>query len=333
MGILDLSAAFDTVCHDILLRRLESDMGVCGTALAWLSCHLANRRQCVSIARVTSGTCSVQFGVPKGSVLGPQLFFGYTRPPGSLIRSHGLDHDFYADDSQLFVFVRPVQAQVDGAVDRVQLCVRDIRIWMRNHFLKLNDRKTEMLVVGSRKQLSIVHIPDVAVGNAIIAPSTKVRDLAVVLHTEMTMVDQINSVCGSICHQIRNISLIRRFLCQETCRQVVHASVTLRLDLCNSLLVGLPRSTTGKLQQCQDMAARVITLTLKSEHITPVLRELHWLPVEQRVNFKVLIQVYKALHGLAPDYMVDLLHRYQPGRALLSSTDGHLLDEPWTTTS
>ena len=148
----------------------------------------------------------------------------------------------------------------------------------------------------------------------------------------MTMVDHINSDCGSICHQIRNIGLIRRFLRQDTCRQVVHAFVTSRLDFCNSLLVGLLRSTTGKLQRCQNMAARVITRTPKSEHITPVLRELHWLPVEQRVNFPVLMKVYKALHGLAPDYMVDLLHRYQPGRALRSSTDGHLLNEPGTIT-
>ena len=146
------------------------------------------------------------------------------------------------------------------------------------------------------------------------------------------MVDDINLVCGSICDQIRNIGLIRWFLWQDTCRQVVHASVTSRFDFCNSLLVGLPRYTTGKLQRCQNMAARVITRTRKSEHITPVLRELHWLPAEQRVNLKVLMQVYKALHGLAPDYMVDLLHRYQPGRALRSSTDGHLPDEPWTTT-
>jgi len=80
----------------------------------------------------------------------------YTRPLGGIIRSHGLDYDFYADDSQLFVFARPVQAQVDKAVDRVRLCVHDIRIWMRNHFLKLNDGKTEVLAVGSKVQLSKV---------------------------------------------------------------------------------------------------------------------------------------------------------------------------------
>ena len=217
---------------------------------------------------MTSGTCCVQFGVPQGSVLGPQLFSVYTRPLGSLICCPGLDHDFYADDSQLFVVVRPVQAQVDGAVDGVQLCVRDIRIWMRNHVLKLNDSKTEMLVVGSRKQLFKVHIPDMAVGNAVITPSTKVRDLGVVLgRDDHGRSHQLSLRVYLPPDQGSNISLIRRFLCQDTCRQAVHASVTSHLDCCNSLLVGLPRSTTGKLQRCQNMAARVITRTCKSEHI------------------------------------------------------------------
>ena len=76
------------------------------------------------------------------------------------------------------------------------------------------------------------------------------------------------------------------------------------------------------------MAARIITRTRKFVHMTPVLHELHWLPVEQHVNFKVLLLVYKALHGLTPGYIADLLHHYQPGRALRSATDGHLLEEP-----
>ena len=119
----------------------------------------------------------------------------------------------------------------------------------------------------------------------------------------MIMVDHINSVCKSICHQARNIDRIRRFLSLDTCRQVVHACVIWRLDFCNSLLVELPQSTTSKLQRCQNMAARIITRTRKSVHITPVLQELHWLPVGQRVNFKVLLLVYKTLHGLAPGYI------------------------------
>ena len=110
----------------------------------------------------------------------------------------------------------------------------------------------------------------------------------------------VNAICRSVCHQIRNIGRIRCFLSRETCKQIVHASVTSRLDFCNALLVGLPDSTVGKLQRCQNMAARVVRGTRKCDHITPVLMQLHWLPVVDRVHFTVLLQVYKALHGLLP---------------------------------
>ena len=172
--------------------------------------------------------------------------------------------DFYTDDSQMFIFVEPVQALVDGAMDRFRLCVRDIRAWMGISLLKMNDTKTEVLVIGSRQQVAKVKIPGVAVGDELIAPSVKVRDLGAMFDTEMTMVDHVNAICRSVCHQIRNIGSIRCFLSRDTCKQIVHASVTSRLHFCNALPVGLPDSTVWKLQRCQNMAARVVTFALES---------------------------------------------------------------------
>ena len=317
--LLDLSAAFDTVSHDVLLQQLAMEMGVCGKALTRFESYLTNHQQRMSLVHVASEPCTIKFGVPQGSVLGPQLFSIYTKPLGRIIRSHWLDYDFYADDSQLFIFVRPLQALVDGAVDMVHLCVQDIRIWMRNHFLKLNDSKTEVLVVGSRQQVAKVKIPGVTVGNALILPSARMRNLGAVFDTEMTMINHINAVCRSVCLQVRNIGRIHRSLSADTCKQIVHTSVTSRLDFCNSLLVGIPESTVGKLQRCQNIAACIISRTKKHKHVTPVLKELHWLPVVHRVHFKVLLQVYKALHGLVPRYVADLIQPYWP-TALSSSS-------------
>ena len=137
-------------------------------------------------------------GVPQGLVLGSQLFSIYIRPLGGIIRCHGLSYDFYADDSRIFIFVKPVQALVDGAMDRFRLCVQDIRAWMRINLLKMNDIKTEVLVIGSRQQVTKVKIPGVAVGDELIAPSVKVRDLGAVFDTEMTMVDHVNAICRSV---------------------------------------------------------------------------------------------------------------------------------------
>ena len=186
--LLDMSAAFETVDHRTLLDRLHTDIGIGGTALDWFESNLVDRRQVVSIRGEHSDLCLLHYGVPQGSVLGPQLFTVYTSPLGRIIRAHGLDYHLFADDSQLHVFVKPVQATVYGAVGRLEKCRHDIHTWMRRNFLKLNDDKMEMLLIGSRQQLSMVALPDVTVGESLIAPATAVMDLGAVFDTYMTMV-------------------------------------------------------------------------------------------------------------------------------------------------
>ena len=142
-----------------------------------------DRHQVVSIRGEHSDSCLLHYGVPQGSVLGPQLFTVYTSPLGRIIHAHGLDFHLFADDSQLYVFVKPVQANVDGAIGRLQKCCHDIRTWLWRKFLKLNDDKTEMLLIGSRQQLSKIALPGVNVGESLIAPATAVKDLGAVFDT------------------------------------------------------------------------------------------------------------------------------------------------------
>ena len=329
--LLDMSAAFETVDHITLLDRLHTELGIGGTALDWFESYLVDRHQVVAIGGEHSDSHLLRYGVPQGSVLGPQLFTVYTSPLGRIIRAHGLEYHLFADDSQLYVFVKPVQANVDGAIGRLEKCCHDISTWLRRNFLKLNDDKTEVLLIGSRQQLSKIALPGVTVGESLIAPATVVRDLGAVFDTHMTMVPHVNALCQSARYHIRNIGKIRRFLDRDSCEKIVHAFVTSRLDLNNALLAGLPGDTVAKLQKCQNIAARVVTRTRIRDHIKPVLMNLHWLPVEQRIQYKLLIQVYKALNGLAPEYIADLLQEYVPTRSLRSA-GAHLLIEPKTTT-
>ena len=162
------------------------------------------------------------------------------------ISAHDLDYHLFADDSQLYVFVKPVQANVDGAIGRLEKCSHDIRTWMRSNFLKLNDGKTEVLLIGSRQQLSKIALPGVTVGESLIAPATTVRDLGAVFDMpHMTMVPHVNTLAQSARYHIRNSGTIRRFLDRDTCEKIVHAFVTVRLDLNNALLAGLPDDTCG----------------------------------------------------------------------------------------
>ncbi len=119
-------------------------------------------------------------------------------------------------------------------------------------------------------------------------------------------------------YHLKNIARIRCFFSSQDLEKLVHAFITSRVDYCNGLLTGLPKKTSRQLQLIQNAAARILTWTRKSEHITPVLRSLHWLPVTFRIDFKVLLLVYKSLNGLGPKYMADMLNEYKPNRPLRS---------------
>ena len=132
--------------------------------------------------------------------------------------------------------------------------------------------------------------------------------------------EHIASICKSSFYHLRNISNIRKYLSSTTTEILVHAFVSSKLDNCNSLLYGLPNCLLKKLQHVQNAAARLITLSRKHEHITPILFNLHWLPVNYRIIFKILLITYKALNDLAPSYVRDLLTPYTPSRQLCSSS-------------
>ena len=100
----------------------------------------------------------------------------------------------------------------------------------------------------------------------------------------------------------------------------MHAFISSKLDHCNSLLYNLPKYAVKKLQYVQNAAARLITFSLKFNHITPILKDLHWLPINECIKFKILILTFKALHDLSPSYIQELISLYCPSRTLRSST-------------
>ena len=318
--LLDLSAAFDTIDHAILLQRLKNSFNIKGQALAWLCSYLTGRNQIVEIDGKKSSHHPLNFGVPQGSVLGPLLFTCYTTPVGEIINSHGMMRHFYADDTQLYISFKP-PLETNYAIKSIEACISSIRIWMQKNYLKLNDDKTEMLVFNTKQKLPLLKTLELQIGDTTISPSPTAKNLGVTFDSCMTMDRHISNMCKSSYYQIRNIAYIRRYLTIAAVKTLVQACVTSRLDYANCVLYGLPKATLNRLQCIQNMSARVIARSRRSSHITPVLIQLHWLPVPYRVTYKVLIMTYKAIHGLTPNYIQDMISIYEPSRTLRSSSE------------
>ena len=271
-------------------------------------------------------TCPTETACDDQMLSKMQWFTIYTYPIGNIVRRHNLSFHLYADDTQIYFAFKPHDSRQN--ILRIQSCIEDIRLWMRDNFLKLNDSKTEFLVIGSKHQKAKTDINHIVIGNSHITPSNEARNLGFIIDSDMSHKLQISSTLKAVYCQIRNIGKIRKYLTKDAAQLIIHSLVTSRLDMCNSLIYGIPHHQLHRLQLAQNTAARIITLTKKCSHITPVLIDLHWLPVKQRIEFKLLIFVFKSLHGSAPSYLSELLHVYIPGRTGLRSANLHLLQEP-----
>lgn len=318
--LLDYSAAFDTVNHSILLHRLKSTYGISGKVITWIQSYLVSRTYAVKVRSISSSSCNLSCGVPQGSVIGPLLFILYTAPLESLINSHGLKCMFYADDTQLYLDFTPRNRL--NAMSKISSCLKEIQTWSSANNLLLNIKKTELIHITSRFRKSLKLQPSPLLQ---LKPSLEVRNLGVYMDSHLRMNTNINAICRSSIIGIRKIGHIRRFLDRETTVRLVHAFITSRLDYCNSLHVALPKILLSKLQRLQNSAARLVCLTKRRDHITPILQELHWLPVKERVNFKILLLTYKSLHGLAPRYINDLLIPHTSSRNLRSLSQNRLV--------
>ena len=326
--LLDLSAAFDTIDHRILLQRLEHMVGIRGVALKWFESYLSDRSQFVNANNLSSMPGKVRYGVPQGSVLGPILFTLYMLPLGQIIRKHCIHFHCYADDTQLYLSMKPDDA---NQLVRLQACLKDIKCWMTHNYLLLNSDKTEVIVLGPKHLRDSLADNDFTLDGATLVSKATVKNLGVTFDQDMSFQTHINLITRSAFFQLRNIAKVRHFLSQSDAEKLVHAFVTSRLDYCNSILSGCTLKSLHGLQLVQNAAARVLTGTSRRDHITPSLASLHWLPVKYRIEFKTLLLTYKALNGLAPSYLKDLVKIRETDRPVRSQYV-NTLDYPpdWT---
>ena len=329
--LLDLSSAFDTIDHKLMLDTLEFDFGVTGKALLWLKSFLSDRKQRVHIKKEFSKDYNVNHGVPQGSCLGPVLFLLYISQLFDVVSRHLPSAHGYADDTQLYMSFRPESSIAQNqAMLALEECITDMRSWLLTHKLMFKDSKTEFLIIGTRQQLSKIQIDSVKVGGVDIKPVEKVRNLGSWFDNHMPMNIHVGKVCSKAFRGLYNIRQIRKFLSMDSTKTLIHAFVTSHLDYCNSLLAGIPQYQLQRLQKVLNAAARLIYQSPRHSHITPILISLHRLPVKFRVDFKIALLVYKALNGSAPSYISALLSPKSASKYDLRSDDQDLLQVPAT---
>lgn len=282
----------------------------------------------MKIRDVRSKSFPLECGVPQGSVLGPSLFTIYSAYEiGSIVRLHNLDYHMYADDTQLYVSFRPSEST--PALQQLESCIEEIELWMTSNRLKLNNDKTEILLISTQAILNKIGPLSIRIGSVEVSPRSCVRNLGALIDSNLTMEQHVSAICKACGLHIHNIGKIVKYLTSSATEKLVHSLISSRLDSNNSLLYGISDTLVHRLQLIQNTAARLVTRTRKHEHVSPVLQSLHWLPVHERIIYKVLLLTFKALHELAPSYLSDLLTVYTPSRALRSQSK-NLLSIPQT---
>ena len=304
-------SCFDTIDHNILLERLSSWFGIRGSALSWLSSYLTNRTLSVKVQEHSSSPTDLKYGVPQGSVLGPILFNLYTTPLSSLISSHSLDHKLFADDTQMYTCFTPIS--YSDAVSTLQQAFQSISSWMSANFLALNPSKTEFMLFGTPQQLLKLPNPSLSLSpNISITPVSSVRNLGVVFDPLLSFHEHITKISQACFFHIRDLRRIRPYLTPETTATIGSALVQSKLDYCNSLLLNLPKCEINRLQFVQNSLARAVFRCSKYAHVTPLLKSLHWLKVNERIIYKTVSLTYKSLVAPEQSYMSHLIKVKQP---------------------
>ena len=246
---LDLSAAFDTVDHSILLHLLKHKFGITGTALKWMTSYLTGRSFSVKIGYIDGKRVLLIYGVPQGSILGPLLFILYISDLPAVVSKYDTSFQSYADDSHLYAGFDPLSNYTE-TMSTVKQCIKEIELWMKSNFLQMNVDKTEVLFIAKPHMLSIFDNLSITIGEKCYMSSSccSVESLGVYLNNTMSIQKLISEVVKSSNFNLKKLSHFKYVLSIKHKLLLIKSHILNKLDYCSILLVNAPATQISRLQ-------------------------------------------------------------------------------------
>ena len=303
--LLDLSKAFDSLSHSILLQKLAS-IGASHNAIDWFKSYLSGRKQAVRIGSSTSTYLNITHGVPQGAILSPLLFCIYLNDLPSVSKTCSIES--YVDDSKVLLSF-PIK-EAANAQRNLEKDLQLIAAWCCKNQLLINAKKTKFLLVGTRQLLN--RLPEeltLSFLGQVITPVSSAKDLGVTFDSNLTYDCHINELTSSCMSKLCQINRVKDSFDYHTLQMIISALVMSKLYYCSSVWSNTSIGNIKKLQGVQNFACRIITNTRKFDHITPALKELGWLPIKEHLLYRDSIMSFKCMNGLVPTYLSDMFCR------------------------
>lgn len=283
------------------------------------------RKMKIRVGDSFSEEIDITFSVPQGSCAGPVAYNLYASTLKDYIYSnitpgHGMISIVgYADDHSYYnSFTTDNPLDEIRCINLLEDCAKVIKNWMNVNRLRLNSAKTEYIIFASKGQRKKCSFNGIKINDAHIEEKICIKYLGVLLDNELSFRQQINEKCKTAMYTLFRIRQLRCHLDRKSVEQLVHSLVISQLDYCCTILYGLPKTVTCNLQRVQNFAAKIILHKKKFDSASSCLRELHWLPIESMILFRLLCMSFKCVHGLAPKYLLDMFTKLDCNYSLRS---------------